>query len=192
ADASHPLGTRADLRLGFDGLYSYDTGHFDIWYPREGRNFGTGTLDRQQANRSLIDWAPALFAESELRPHPSLRIVPGIRFDAYHVIGLDKFSWDPRLSVRWTPATFAPWTFKAGAGLYHQLPTGQFMDREFGNPNLGLIWTDQYAVGVERPLGTRLNLDATVYFLRRHDLPVPSFEHFSSTGRGRGWGLEIL
>ena len=190
ADASRPLGARVDVRLGFDGLYSYDTGNFDIWYPREGRNFGTATLERQRASRALIDWAPAAFVETELRPHPALRIVPGLRFDAYHVIGMNKFSWDPRLSIRWSPV--APWTFKAGAGLYHQLPTGQFMDREFGNPNLKLIWTEQYAVGVERTLGDRLRLDATAYVVRRHDLPVPSVEHFSSTGRGRAWGLEVL
>jgi TonB family protein len=190
ADVARPLGTRAEVRLGFDGLYSYDTGNFNIDYPREGRNFGTATLERQRAVRALIDWGPAVFVESELRPHPSLRIVPGLRFDAYHVVGQNKSNWDPRLSIRWSPR--APWTFKAGAGIYHQLPTGQFLDGEFGNQHLKLIWADQYAVGVERPLGTRLNLDVTAYYLRRHDLPVPSFEHFSSTGRGRGWGLEVL
>jgi hypothetical protein len=192
ADFSRPVGTAFDARWGFDGLFSYDAAYLDSWFPREGRNFGTATQEHVQASRALIDWAPAFFLEGDWRPlsaWPGLQIVPGVRFDHFHVVGTDKVSFDPRLTVRWQPR--ATWTVKAGVGIYHQLPVGQFLDREFGNPNLALIWSDQYHLGVERPLTRSLNLDATAYFLRRHDLPIPSTERFSSIGRGRAWGLEL-
>jgi TonB dependent receptor len=189
ADAARPLGTHFEARAGLDGLGSYDTAYFDAPFPREGRNFGTSTLERTQARRELVDWAPAAFVEGEWRPTDRVRIVPGLRFDQYHVINTDKFSFDPRLTARWRAGR--NWTLKGGAGLYHQLPVPQFLDREFGNPHLALIWTDQYHAGVERPLTSALRLEATAYFLRRHDLPIPSAEHFSSVGRGRAWGLEV-
>lgn len=192
-EVTRPLGQRFDLRLGVDGLYSHDTGNFDLFFPREGRNFGTTTLERTRASRNLENWAPALYVEGDWRPLPGLRIVPGVRFDYYYVIDQEKYSWDPRLTVRWQPRPGAArgGTFKAGAGLYHQLPTGQFLDREFGNPLVSLIWTDQYHLGWEQPLTAAARLEATAYFLRRHDLPIPSSERFSSTGRGRAWGLEM-
>jgi hypothetical protein len=104
------------------------------------------------------------------------------------VLSKARESVDPRLTVRWTvrPGT----VLKGGAGLYHQLPIGQFLDSEFGNPNLSLIGADQYNLGFERTLTRAVSLDVTAYYLRRHELPVPSTERFSSTGRGRGYGIE--
>ena len=32
---------------------------------------------------------------------PRLRVVPGLRFDYYHVVETDKLSYDPRLALRW-------------------------------------------------------------------------------------------
>ena len=76
-------------------------------------------------------------------------------------------------------------------GLYHQLPNPQFLDRVYGNPNLALPWADQYQIGVERKLTDVDELTATVFYVRRHDLPVASVDHFSSTGQGRAYGLEL-
>jgi hypothetical protein len=189
-DLSGSFGPRLDVRLGFDGLVSYDTAFFDFWYPREGRNFGTGALQKVTTRRQLYDWAPAAFVEVEWRPVERVRLIPGLRFDLYHVLARDKTSLDPRLNVR--VEVGRGWVAKGSAGLYHQLPVGQFLDREFGNPDLALIWSEQYSAGVERQVTTAVHVDAVAYFLRRHDLPVPSPERFSSTGRGRGWGLEVL
>ena len=188
-DASHALGDKWEARIGFDGLVSYDTAFFDTWFPREGRAFGPAALERGLARRELYDWAPAIYAEAEWKPTPRLRITPGLRFDQFHVIDKDRFSWDPRLIARWQLTD--SWLLKSGAGIYHQLPVPQFLDVEFGNPNLGLIWSDQYHVGVEHPLTPLLHLDVSAYFLRRRNLPLPSTERFSSTGLGRAWGLEV-
>ncbi|HEX2660568.1 MAG TPA: TonB-dependent receptor [Polyangia bacterium] len=189
-DLSRPLGAHVDLRLGLDGLLSYDTAYFNSWYPREGRNFGTGALQQVEARRGLADWAPAAFVEAEWRPVPRLRITPGLRLDWYHVLDTDKISWDPRLNLRWEVTD--RWVVKGGAGIYHQLPIGQFLDKEFGNPKLALIGSDQFSAGVERQVTPAFRVDAVAYYARRFNLPVPSAERFSSTGLGRSYGLELL
>ena len=70
--------------------------------------------------------------------------------------------------------------------------TPEFLDRQFGNPNLSLSWADQYQLGVERKFTDADELTATAFFVRRHDLPVASIDHFSSMGQGRAYGLELL
>ena len=179
------------LTGGLDVVLSYDWARFtDIPFPRDGRTLGPTMPPRSEINRELYNTAPAAYVEAQWNPHPKLRLVPGLRFDYYHVLGTNKWSWDPRLAVRWD---VTPWTaIKASVGIYHQLPMPEFLDREFGNPNLKLPRAEQYQLGVERTFTDAINLSATVYYVARHDLPVPSVDHFSSTGRGRAYGLEFL
>src|SRR5262249_17515126 len=153
-------------------LLSYDLADFHVPAPREGRSVGPTNADVVTVRRRLYDAAPALYAEAQWTPRPSLRFVPGVRVDYYHVVDTDKYSVDPRLSARWsiTPAL----AIKGTVGLYHQLPTPQFLDKEYGNPNLSLIWADQYEVGAERKLTSAANVSLTGFFVRRHDMPVPT------------------
>lgn len=188
ADLSRPIGGRFDVRAGVDALASHDTASFDTLFPRDGRTFGTTTLDRTQPRRTQDNLAPAVFVEAEWRPIPALQVTPGVRLDYYRVLGVDRHSIDPRLTVRWKARPGS--LIKGGAGIYHQLPVGQFLDREFGNPNLPLIGSDQFHVGLEKKLTEAIGLDVTAYFLRRYGIPIPSTERFSGTGRGRAWGLE--
>jgi len=191
-DISRRFNPAFALSAGLDFVLSYDWAHYnDLPFPREGRTIGN-TMPPQMVDveRSLYDTAPAVYAEAQVNLTPQLRIVPGLRLDYYHVVQTDKFSYDPRLALRWelTPR----WALKAAVGLYHQLPNPQFLDREFGNPNLLLPWADQYQIGVERKFTEADELTATAYYVRRHDLPVASTDHFSSTGRARSYGLELL
>jgi hypothetical protein len=116
--------------------------------------------------------------------------VPGVRVDYYHVVDTDKANVDPRLSARW--AVTPRFALKGTVGVYHQLPTPQFLDKEYGNPNLSLIWADQYELGFERRFTPAVNLTMTGFYVRRHDLPVASVDHYSSTGKGRAYGVEVL
>jgi outer membrane receptor protein involved in Fe transport len=179
------------LSAGLDFVLSYDWAHYDdVPFPRDGRTIGMTVPPGMDLERSLYDVAPAAYVEAQWNVGPRVRLVPGLRFDYYHVVGTDKFSYDPRMSARWdlTPRL----ALKAAVGIYHELPTPQFLDRQFGNPNLSLPWADQVQVGVERRFTDADELTATVFFVRRHDLPVATIDHFSSTGRGRAYGLELL
>jgi TonB family protein len=189
-DLTRTFGPRLTLATGLDGLLSYDLADFDIPIPRDGRTIGVANPQSARVARRLYDTAPAVYVEAQLTPTPSVRVTPGLRFDYYHVVDVDKFSLDPRLSARW--AVTPRLAFKGSAGLYHQLPMGQFLDAQFGNPNLKLIWADQYEVGAERRFTDDINLSVTGFFVRRHDMPIPSIDHFTSAGRGRAYGLEFL
>ena len=74
-------------------------------------------------------------------------------------------------------------TWKAGAGIYHQMVDPQLLNPQLGNPNLPPIWADQYSVGFLRTLHEKLTLDTTLYYVRRHDMPVPPAPFTSATGR---------
>jgi TonB family protein len=189
-DLTRSFGPRLAIATGFDGLVSYDSADFDVPVPRDGRSIGVTNPQQTVLTRRLFDTAPSVYAEAQWTPTPALRFVPGLRFDYYHVVDTDKWDVDPRFSARWTVTPRL--AFKGTVGIYHQLPTPQFLDREFGNPNLALIWADQYELGVERRFTDVINLSVTGFFVRRHDLPVPSIEHFSSNGQGRAYGLELM
>jgi hypothetical protein len=189
-DLTRSFGPRLSVATGLDGLLSYDLADFTVPVPPDGRSFGPTSPQPTIITRRLFDTAPAVYAEAQWTPVPTLRLVPGLRLDYYHIVDTDKFSLDPRFSARWTATPNL--AFKGTVGIYHQNPTPQFLDKEFGNPNLSLIWADQYELGVERRLTQVLNVSLTGFFVRRHDLPVPSIDHFSSLGRGRAYGLEVL
>ena len=189
-DLTRKFGPRFSLATGIDGLLSYDLADFDIPVPRDGRSIGPTNPDVTAVTRRLYDTAPAAYVEGQWNVTKALRVVPGLRADYYHVVNTDKYSVDPRLSARWTVTPRL--AFKGTVGIYHQLPTPQFLDTEFGNPNLSLIWADQYELGVERRFTDLINLSVTGFFVRRHDLPVPTIDNFSSIGKGRAYGLEFM
>jgi hypothetical protein len=189
-DLTRTFGPKLTVGVGFDGLLSYDTADFHVPAPREGRSVGQTTAEVVTVSRRLYDTAPALYAEAQWSPRANLKIVPGLRFDYYHVVDVDKYSVDPRLSGRW--AVTPRFALKGTVGLYHQLPTPQFLDKEFGNPNLPLIWADQYELGVERKFTDVINASVTGFFVRRHDMPVATIDHFAGEGKGRAYGLEVL
>jgi len=179
------------LSAGLDFVLSYDWAHYDdVPLPRDGRTIGMTMMPATNLERSLYDIAPATYVEAQLNVTPQVRLIPGLRFDYYHVVATDKYSTDPRLAARWDVRPRL--ALKAAVGVYHELPTPQFLDRVYGNPNLALPWADQYQVGVLKHFTDADELSATVFFVRRHDLPVASVDHFSSTGRGRAYGLELL
>jgi hypothetical protein len=74
------------------------------------------------------------------------------------------------------------------------------LDSQFGNPELPLIWADQYHLGWSRGSREAISLDTTVYYLRRHGVPVGSsrqtadggIERYAPDGVARGYGLEVL
>ena len=93
-DISRRFNPTIAVSAGLDFVLSYDWAHYDdLPFPREGRTIGA-TMPPQMVDveRSLYDTAPALYAEAQLNVTPRLRVVPGLRFDYYHVVQTDKFS----------------------------------------------------------------------------------------------------
>src|SRR6185436_3795204 len=189
-DLTRDLGKRVTLALGFDGLLSGDWADFDFAFPREGRTFGATKPERVVARRRYVDLAPAEWIEVRWRITPALLLVPGLRFDQYFVLDHYLQSLDPRLGLHL--AVTERTALRAGAGLYSQLPVPRYLDGEFGNPRLELVQAQQYHLGVEHQLTGAVRISATAFALWRRHIPVPSAERFSSTGRARARGVELM
>ena len=145
------------------------------------------------------------YVEASWRPWKTLEILPGFRTDLiFHPgrSGTDVMAtWDPRLSIRLTPHPRV--MIKGGVGKFSRAPDFQFLDRDYGNPDLDPEWADQYSLGVEWNIWGPIHLDTQGFYLRRHDRAVHSDayvntdegvqqKYFESSGQGRAYGWEFL
>ena len=130
-----------------------------------------------------------------------VQIIPGFRALYNYFNGGDRFRLDPRLIVRWTVRKGT--VLKLGAGLYSRYPDNNFLDHEFGNPNLPAIWAEQYGLGIEQKLTKHLTVDLQGFYISRHNVPYTSNnyigegaerkrEWFAPTGLAQSFGLELL
>jgi TonB family protein len=148
-----------------------------------------------------VPYEPAAYLEAVWQPLPGLKVVPGLRADYESTI---RRTWvDPRLAAFWQVAEGT--TLKAAAGVYHQPPDYRIglLSPTFGNPNLLPEGGRHYALGVEQRFTDALSLDVQVYYKDLFDqaqsVPAPSspdadasIPAYDSTGRGRGYGVELL
>jgi TonB family protein len=131
-----------------------------------------------------------------------LRVVPGLRFDAFSVSGEPLTAIDPRISARWRADPF--WTLKGFVGKFSQPPQPEAADSRFGNPEIGMEYALHYGVGAEwRP--SRLWFgDVEAYYIDRRDLigftsrGTPNDDGsvdaptFVNGGYGNTYGLEVM
>lgn len=154
-----------------------------------------------ELNFDTLGWG--LYADIGLRPIEALRIVPGLRLDGYIINGFERASVDPRLNARYTlgPA----WLVKGYAGLFHQPPQPEALDRRFGNPELGLERAVHVGIGGEWKPRQNWLVDAEVYaidrsnqaaFTSRTETDPDTGEvrnlNFLNTGVSDTIGLELL
>jgi TonB family protein len=189
-DLTRPLGKRLTLRVGFDGELRADSIFFNIPLVPDTRLYGLTVPKIEERTVPLDTAAAGLYADATWDVGGGVTVIPGIRGDAFRYVGQNRFTFDPRLIVRWKQNDVHTW--KAGAGLYHQMVEPQLLNPQLGNPNLPPIWADQYSVGFLRRLLPKLTLDATLYYVRRHDQPVPPPPFANHNGEGRSYGMELI
>jgi TonB family protein len=130
-----------------------------------------------------------------------LSLTPGLRFDQFHWRDHARWSIDPRLWARY--ALTDRTAIKAYVGLYHQPPTGQQIDNDIGNPDLGLSWATQFGAGVEQRFSDVWSASVELFYNRRGSLVVTTDPvlnpdgtvynpHFTNNGIGRAYGFELL
>jgi outer membrane receptor protein involved in Fe transport len=188
-DLSRPIGSHLTFRLGFDGEMRFDSIFFSFPLVPDARLYGLPVLMVEPRTIPLDTAAGGVYSDVTWEPGGGLTVIPGIRLDGYRYVGENRLTLDPRLVVRWKQNAWHTW--KAGAGIYHQMVDPQLLNAQFGNPNLPPIWADQYSIGFLRTLREKLTLDATLYYVRRHDQPVPP-PPFTSNGQGRSYGMELI
>jgi hypothetical protein len=188
-ELSRPLGKRVTVRVGFDGEQRFSSIFFDLPVPPDSRLYGDAVPMPQRRTIPLDTAAGAVYTDATVDVGGGVTVIPGIRVDGYRYVGQNRLSVDPRLVVRWKMNDVHTW--KAGAGIFHQMVDPQLLNPEFGNPHLPPIWADQYSVGFLHNVTQKITLDTTLYYVRRHDQPVPP-PPFTSDGRGRSYGLEMI
>jgi TonB family protein len=189
-ELSHAFSKGFLWRAGVDAVATRDDLYFDLPLPPQARLFGpTDPTAVRHDDIPLNRAAVGLYTDATWDAGGGLRLIPGLRADLFRYVGQSRATFDPRLVVRWTTSPVMVW--KAGAGIFHQMPEPQLLNPAYGNPNLPPIWADQYSVGFERRLRPALSVDATTYLVRRHDQPVPP-PPFSASGQERSYGLELI
>jgi TonB family protein len=196
-------GERLTLVGGVDALFSKT----DVFVraplpPREGDPPGMPNLNNLlTTNRAgILDFWPAFFAEAEVKPIPSLLLVPGVRLD--RLAFAKEWVTQPRLTARWSVVDRV--TLKAGAGLFSQDPTPDAVDPNFGNPNLKSEKAWHYSAGVEYKPRPYITIDATGFYkditnlVSATDAMVTGADgtvrplRYDNAGKGRAVGLELM
>jgi len=189
-DLSRQLTSKLTLRFGVDAEMRSDSIFFNIPLVPDTRLYGLVVPEITPATVPLDTATAGLYADATWEIARGLTVIPGIRTDGFRYVGQNRLTFDPRLVVRWKMTEKHTW--KAGAGIYHQMVDPQLLSPKYGNPNLPPIWADQYSVGFLNKLYEKLTLDATLYYVRRHDQPVPPPPFLNHNGEGRSYGLEMI
>ncbi len=151
------------------------------------------TTDRKGINL----WSPALFVEAELKPIPSLLLLPGLRVDYFDSVS--QLSVQPRVTARWSATDRL--TAKGGAGLFTQEPTPDQSDPAFGNPALKIEHALHLSAGTEFKPRPYITLDATVFYKDLTNLISRTNEFapgttrplvYDNKGKGKAMGVELV
>ncbi|MBN1207969.1 MAG: TonB-dependent receptor [Myxococcaceae bacterium] len=143
----------------------------------------------------------AAYAEAVWSPLERLKIVPGLRFEAYELPGGWRPSLEPRIATRYELNAWL--TLKAAWGIFRQAPQPGEVAPTFGNKELGLLRSNQTAAGFEWELTDALLLDLQGFYNWRDRLVVFSDafverdgeripERYNHDGRGRAYGVELM
>ncbi len=189
-----------ELRLGSDIELDRASYTADIQSSLQLRNLGIPITQRTQFSRVQPVQLWGEYVEAQISAGP-LSLTPGLRFDQFHWRKHARWSIDPRLWARY--ALDERTALKAYVGLYHQPPSGQQIDEDIGNPDLGLSWAAQFGAGVEHRFSDAWSVSAELFYNRRGSLvvivdPVLNQDgtvynpRFANNGIGRAYGLELL
>jgi TonB family protein len=191
------------LDAGLDLEYRITT--YDLFVPiaDDIRNFGEDVdVDPEQFNREIYQYGLGGWAELAWDVGGGVRLIPGVRFDTYLLAGEGRVSADPRLVVRWQQTPKQAW--KTYLGVFHQPPSPEGFDAQFGNPELELEWAVHTGFGWERRLGEALSVEAEAYVVGRRNLAVFTDEvvqrpdgtirplFWKNEAVGNSYGLELL
>jgi TonB family protein len=189
-ELSRPLGKHVVWRLGFDGEDYIQHLFVNVPLAMNTRLYGDSQPVLVPTTIPLDALGAALYTDATIEPGAGLAITPGIRGDYFRYVQQNRFTFDPRVVVRWTATPKQ--VFKGGAGIFHQMQDPQLLDAKYGNPGLPTIWAEQYSAGFVRLLTDKLTLDTTFYYVRRHNEAVAVAGGFEPLGQGRSYGMELI
>lgn len=190
------------VRTGLDYLGQTFGVRFNVPLPIEigsfPRVFSRVEGSNQQFGSDGVSNATAVYAEAEISPWPSVKIVPGVRAERSVITFLpddladgtksdpaeaELFHVDPRLTARWQ--TFVRTTLKGAFGVYRRAGDGSQLNPDTGNPKLLEPRAVQLIGGLEQGLTDDVNLDVQLYWTNR-DLLIQGTNDTRNRGDGSG------
>ena len=183
---------------------------------REGDIFVFGQAPGDDVNfdswsTHIVDAAPYAFVE--FKPHKTLTLTPGVRFDGYYLegsrvvpqsgqlppVGYSRFLYavDPRLQISYRPHKRLG--ISVAVGLFHQAPEPADLSAVFGNPKLGLSQAVHLSLAFDIKLTGTLNLQAVGFYKDLSDLPIrnvlstpPLAQALTQDAVGRVYGGQVM
>jgi TonB family protein len=180
---------------------------------------GGGKVVRDTNNNWLFGVAGA-YANLEIKPIPTLQIIPGLRYDYFPELDyegsiapefwdykkyddVNSMSGEPslRMNARWQFTKKQ--TLKVSAGNYSQTPQpiGQVIHKRWGDPDMPATKAAHYVAGHEWQITDVINSDVQFYFNRQWNIPMMAEDpensqeedrKWSKDGLGRMWGMELM
>ena len=184
--------------------FQLDIANVDVRAPRAPREGEPATnngveeiIETVVRNFQQFQIAPWLETEIKLLDE-KLRIIPGVRADYFGQVTAERWSFDPRVVVRYR--FLDRWTVKAGAGVVHQPPLPQDLNEDFGNPDLKLQSGIQYSLGLEWLPEDHIRVDVTGFYKDLSNLVSRTSNTEADDGpvlldndaNGRVFGLEVF
>jgi TonB family protein len=170
--------------------------------PTEGQSFNPAQAVRVATSGSDVLYRPGAYAELELTPVPSLRLIPALRVD-YARDTNRVWAVQPRFSFRWE--FLRDWFIKGGVGVFDQPPQPQQSSSApnvfqpsttTGNPFLAQQRSIQYGFGIERNFSQYVTASVEGFYKDLDSQVVsqtaPNGPAYLNTGVGRIYGAEIL
>ena len=198
---------RARLHFGFDGLFGWRS--YTTHVPPDDAMPDVPIADHV-VNLALAQ--PAVYAEAELSPLPTLHLRPGLRLDVLH--GTPIVS--PRFNMDW--AAWRDGLLKLGAGLFAQPPLDErvsiapeliFVADSIARSSIGEVRPERaihLSVGAEHRFSPWITLSVEGFYKSIWDALVgfPSLDlamageavfagnQLRNDGQGRAYGVEVL
>ncbi|MBI5516803.1 MAG: TonB family protein [Deltaproteobacteria bacterium] len=203
AEHQQQLTRALRLNAGLDVIAGPATVNYNgIRVPTEGQMPTPGSVVRVATSSTQGLYRPAVYAELEMTPARTLRLVPGLRLDYARDAGRGA-TLSPRFSFRWE---FLEDTFLKGAlGYFTQPPQPNQSSSQpnnavpgttAGNPNLGFQRAVGYALGFERVFSPLVSLSVEGFYKTLTDQVVtqtdPRQVPYLNNGAGRVYGMELL
>ncbi|MDO8988910.1 MAG: TonB-dependent receptor [Sideroxyarcus sp.] len=131
----------------------------------------------------------AVSAQDRMRVLPSLTLIGGVRRSGENY--LHRSYTEPRVGAEWQWSESTLLT--AGWGRHNQMPTGEQVVRQFGNPGLGHIRAEHSVLGISQKVDKDWNWKVETYYKELSNLVVSDpLLNYINAASGKAYGAELL
>ncbi|MEQ1589250.1 MAG: TonB-dependent receptor, partial [Gallionella sp.] len=147
------------------------------------------TAPRLQLTDQIIANGWDISAQDRKKLTPRLTLVSGLRHSSEDYLHR-KFT-EPRIGLEWQRTENTLLT--AGWGLHNQLPTGQEIAKNFGNPQLDHLRAQHSVVGIAQKLPNNWSWKAETYYKKLTNIIINDpIVNYTNQASGKAYGAELL